>query len=151
MSILDWGRATLEVESTKGDIVTFNILVHPEVPLSLRSSGPDAYVVRRRFKQFAELHRQLKALGFILPDLPKVDLITNLLIRLTPEVTLVERQDQLQQVLDAINQSRAMQSTPAYAAFIGQPPETKPGYTSFSEYKCNELVMPGRAKSASIA
>ncbi|ETV92850.1 hypothetical protein H310_13041 [Aphanomyces invadans] len=149
MSILNWGRAT--VESTKRDIVTFNILVHSNVPLSLRSTGPDAYVVRRRFRQFAQLHQQLTREGFILPDLPKVDVITNLLIKLTPDTTLVERQEQLQHVLDTVNRSRDMQSTHAYAAFIGQPPELKTGYTSLSEYQSSEIVVTiTRAKSASV-
>ncbi|KAH9113150.1 hypothetical protein LEN26_007154 [Aphanomyces euteiches] len=155
MEILNWDHVDLE-PTTGGDFVAFNILVHANLPLHLRSSGHDAYVVRRRFRQFAKLHQRLVALGFELPDLPKVDVITNIRIKLSPHDALVERQDQLQRVLDTINSSREMQDTAAFTAFIGEPPHAKAGYTSFSEYSgqspttTGEPLLTGRLKSASL-
>ncbi|KAF0687432.1 Aste57867_20831 [Aphanomyces stellatus] len=153
LMILDWGNAAVgdkDPATASDHFIAFNILVHHNVPLRLRSQGDDAYVIRRRFRQFASLHHALESSGFDLPDLPKVDIFTNLLIKFAPESALVERQDQLQVVLNAINNSVAMQATDAYADFIGQAPDEKSGYTSFSEYKGTLPLVYGRAKATSL-
>ncbi|KAF0720161.1 Aste57867_516 [Aphanomyces stellatus] len=101
-----------------GSFVEFTVLVVVHGATTKEFDPSRVFTIHKRFAQFAALHKSLVALGLALPNMPTVDLWTNVMIKLTPDACLDERRQQLQKILDRIAQSPEVQRTDAYQEFI---------------------------------
>ncbi|KAF0720162.1 Aste57867_517 [Aphanomyces stellatus] len=130
LRIKDWSY------NKSGSFVEFAIVVHDFNKSAYKH--PNVYIVRNRFSQFSTLHKSLRASGFAVPDMPTVDLWTNVLIALTPGPILAQRQKQLQHFLDCVSQSAAMQATAAFKVFA-QSNKAPLGYVSLKDVRIHPM------------
>ncbi|CAK4086423.1 unnamed protein product [Aphanomyces euteiches] len=122
----------------QGAFVEFTIVVQEAA--TSRNKHPSVHVLSKRFSQFQALHCALLQRGFALPDMPKVDLWTNVLIKLTPKPVLAQRQAQLQRFLDCVSESADVQVTEAYKEFI-KSDSSALGYTSLTDVRLRRMSM----------
>ncbi|KAG9414411.1 hypothetical protein AC1031_013768 [Aphanomyces cochlioides] len=141
--VSSWEYANEHAESTAQTFVAFLVVVrhfHHE------------YTIRRRYSQFVQLDQSLRHDGLTLAlKLPTSTVWTNVCLPFMPQLTLLERQRQLQAFLDEINAESSLHSAPALLDFVGERPEAKVGYTSLMDYRLTwqhnkKAVSTARAK-----
>ncbi|CAK4266337.1 unnamed protein product [Aphanomyces euteiches] len=85
---------------------------------------------------FVQLDQSLRHDGWTLAlKLPTSTVWTNVCLLFSPQLTLLERQRQLQAFLDEINAESSLHSVPALLDFVGERPDAKVGYTSLMDYR----------------
>lgn len=98
----------------------------------------NSYAIRRRFTDFKELHDSLlplDALG-VLPELPNHGFLSVFQLLLSPDVTLKNRAEKLQKLLQCINEHPVLSTASPFKDFLGKNPSSmEVGYVSLSNYE----------------